>query len=77
MIKVFGYNGCTYCTKATDLLKKNGKAFEYYDIKDPQHKDKLNYLKDRELFTVPQVLLDEVHIGGYSELLTLSEAGLL
>lgn len=57
-----------FCDKAKKLLNTKQIPFNYYDIKSPQHKDRLTYLKDQGFNTVPQILQGDTHIGGYTEL---------
>ena len=58
---------CTYCDKAKNLLKNNGIEFEEKNIADG-HKiqDLLELVPNAR--TMPQIWLNEEHIGGYFEL---------
>lgn len=68
MLHIYGYKGCHYCELAQELLTAKGIPFNYYDIKSPQQKDKLDFVRDQGFQTVPQVYEEERHIGGYTEL---------
>jgi glutaredoxin len=67
-ITVYGREGCTYCDKAKDYLRKMNLPFNYVDINEDfdaamELKEKFGAFK-----TVPQIVIDNELIGGYSEL---------
>ncbi|KXJ61636.1 MAG: hypothetical protein AXW14_08475 [Alteromonas sp. Nap_26] len=68
MLHIYGYKGCHYCELAQEFLTAKGLPYKYYDIKSPQQKDKLDFIKDQGFTSVPQVYLDDKHIGGYNDL---------
>jgi glutaredoxin len=68
MFTVMGHSACYYCKQAIQLLAERGKSFEYIDVRDPVNSDHLDQLKDAGLSSVPQIWLDEEHIGGMTEL---------
>jgi glutaredoxin 3 len=67
---------CGYCIAARRLLKKKGVSYEEIDTT-------LNAKRKREMIersgrhTVPQIFVDERHIGGYDDLDDLDRAGRL
>ncbi|QPG06966.1 glutathione S-transferase N-terminal domain-containing protein [Salinimonas marina] len=68
MLTIYGSKGCTFCVKAVELLTEKELPFDYYDIKVPEQKDKLDFIKNQGLRTIPQVYQGDTHIGGYQEL---------
>ena len=67
---------CGYCVRAKTLL--NGKGLEYEEIHlddDAQFRQTLHDLTGG--WTVPQILIDERPIGGYTELWRLDRDGTL
>jgi len=58
---------CSFCIKAKNLLKDKGD--EYKEINIYEVTGALQYIKDKGFKTVPQIFLDNNHIGGYTELL--------
>ena len=68
MLHIYGYEGCHYCDLAKALLTNKGIPFNYYDIKKPENKDKLDFIKEQGFSTVPQIYKDDKHIGGYQDL---------
>ena len=68
---VWSKPACPYCTKAKNLLKMKGIEFEERKLGDGWTKEQ----KIQDLLalvpnarTMPQIWLDEEHIGGYPEL---------
>ena len=67
---------CGYCIRAKALL--DGRGLEYEEIvmdDDPAFRQKLLEMTGR--WTVPQIFIDEVPIGGYTELWCLDRDGRL
>ena len=68
---------CGFCTVAKNLLIKKGVDFDEYDIvKEPSLKpvmiERANGSK-----TVPQIFINQQHIGGWEELCGLDQNGKL
>lgn len=73
-VKIYGRAGCPFCTKAKELsqeLKDKGfiTSFEYIDFVE-QKIPRLDVEKmiGREIKTVPVVLINDIFIGGYTDL---------
>jgi glutaredoxin 3 len=67
---------CGYCVRAKTLL--DSKGLEYEEVlmdEDPAFRAKLRDLTGG--WTVPQILIDERPIGGYTELWRLDREGRL
>jgi glutaredoxin 3 len=68
---------CPYCLRAKRLLAQKGAAFEEIDVSgDWQARAKLAQ-KAGGLTTVPQIWIDDTHVGGSDELFALDCAGKL
>lgn len=66
-VTVFSKGYCPYCIKAKSTLKKLGLKFEEFDITFDRVKAKqMRELSMRK--TVPQIFIDEHHIGGNDDL---------
>jgi len=80
MAKVLTYtvDYCPYCKKAKALLKEKGVDFEDIDITDNEDemRIKLGEMTGGRT-TVPQIFINKVHIGGYTDLKALDDAGKL
>ena len=78
MAKVLMYctRSCPYCIRAEKLLKKKGAQVESIDVGgDRSLWKKMEKLSKRN--TVPQIFIDDVHVGGFDDLSELDMAGKL
>jgi glutaredoxin 3 len=67
---------CGYCIRAKALLERRGLEYEEIVMDDdPAFRQKLLEMTGR--WTVPQIFIDEVPIGGYTELWCLDRDGRL
>jgi glutaredoxin len=65
-ILVIGGKGCFFCLKAKAMLNSLNLKFTYQDVKEyPEAKTKI---LDMGLNKIPQIFINEVHIGGADEL---------
>jgi len=74
-IDIYTSTLCGFCTIAKNLLIKKGLDFNEYDVlKDPSLKsimiERANGSK-----TVPQIFINEHHIGGWEQLIGLDKNG--
>ena len=79
MKKVIIYTGdlCIHCNWAIELLnRKNIKFIEYNIAKDTAKREEM-FKKSNGAKTVPQIFIDEHHVGGNLELQTLEREGTL
>ena len=75
-VVMYSIEYCPFCSAAKALLKQKGIEYTNHDLSD---------LPDRELrsrmqevagrTTVPQIFIDERHIGGYTDLDALDRSG--
>ena len=75
LFKVYGKEACSFCVKAKALLDFHNIKYEYFDVMEDE--DAYNYItQDQGLRSVPQIYDNKgSHIGGYTQLLALSEKG--
>jgi len=67
---------CGYCVRAKALLESKGIPFEEISLDDePAFRQKVFDLTGG--WTVPQILIDDEPIGGYTELWKLEKSGQL
>lgn len=75
-IKIYTKSYCGYCYAAKNLLMKRGFAFEETDLSG-------NFPAEQEMrdltgrTTVPQILINGMPVGGYTDLIELDRAGKL
>ena len=73
-IRMYTTAWCGYCLRAKALLEERGLAYEEISLDgDPDFRRKLEQLTGR--WTVPQILIDDRPIGGFTELVVLDRAG--
>ena len=75
MKNIIMYTGpsCVFCDAAKRLLLRNNATFEEIDIasKDGLRDEMIKKSNGRR--TVPQIFIDDYHIGGYQELRELEK----
>ena len=75
-IRMYTTHWCGYCVRAKALLDSRGIPYEEIHLDDdPSFRQKLFDLTGGR--TVPQILIDDEPIGGYTELWQLDRAGRL
>ncbi len=75
-IEIYTRPGCGYCTHAKRLLTSKGLGFIEYDVYE--NSKYINQLRKRTLGrTYPQVFIENVSVGGFTELLEKDKQGLL
>jgi len=68
---------CPYCARARALLERKGVAYTEIDLMDePRRRDEMIERAGGRT-TVPQIFIDDEHIGGSDELVALDRAGKL
>ncbi len=77
MKKVVIYTGpmCNYCSAAKHLLNKKKVSYEEIDIGYDEKKREEMLKKSNGAKTIPQIFIEEKHIGGYVELKALENKG--
>jgi glutaredoxin 3 len=75
-IEIYTTAWCGYCERAKALLNQRGIPYEEIRVDEqPDFRAKLQELTGG--WTVPQILIDDRPIGGYSELWALDKSGRL
>ena len=79
MKKVVIYTGpmCNFCSAAKHLLNKKKVSYEEIDIGYDEKKREEMSKKSNGAKTIPQIFIEEKHIGGYVELKALEVQGKL
>ena len=66
---------CNYCSAAKHLLNKKKVNYEEIDIGYDEKKREEMSKKSNGAKTIPQIFIEEKHIGGYVELKALENKG--
>ena len=79
MKKVVIYTGpmCNFCSAAKHLLNKKKISYEEINIGYDEKKREEMLKKSNGAKTIPQIFIEEKHIGGYVELKALESEGKL
>lgn len=74
-IEIYTQPYCPYCTRALKLL--TDKGVEFRQVNAPQGSAERKVARDRAggLTSVPQIFIDQRHIGGCDALLALDAKG--
>jgi glutaredoxin 3 len=74
-VEIYSTMFCGYCARAKALLERKGVAYDNIDVlEDPSRRDEM-VERSGGGTTVPQIFIDDVHIGGSDELAALEAAG--
>lgn len=67
---------CPYCVNAKKLLAEKGVTVEEVRIdRDPQLRQEM--MEKSRQRTVPQIWIDDLHVGGFTDLWALDKSGKL
>lgn len=74
-IEIYTTKVCPYCVKAKALLNKKGAKFSEIDVSnDPELRQKMT-AKAMGRTSVPQIFIDDHHVGGCDDLYALDQKG--
>ena len=77
LVEVYARPMCGFCHQAKKLLDSKGIAYSEYDIwAESGRKDEM-VKRANGRATVPQIFIDDEHIGGCDDLMALERAGKL
>ena len=75
-IEIYTKNACIFCDRAKEVFKsKNLKFFEYNIYTNPEYLDEL-LKRSNGLKKMPQIFINNQHIGGFDKLQLLIDKGL-
>ncbi len=73
---IYSTSHCPYCVRAKELLKRKGVSFNEILV-DEDDKKREEMIAKTNRYTVPQIFINDQHIGGYDDLYALDHAGKL
>jgi len=76
-IEIYTKAFCPYCSRAKALLETKGVAFEEYDVSRGGPDRERMLARAPGHFTVPQIFIDDRHVGGCDDIFALDRAGKL
>ncbi len=75
-VEIYTKSWCPYSVRAKDLLDRKGVHYREIDITTDSIKE-LEMVLRSERHTVPQIFIDDYHLGGSDDLLTADKSGQL
>lgn len=73
-VEIYTTGWCPYCSRARQLLAAKNVEFEEIDVEaHPQAREQMIARSGRR--TVPQIFINQTHVGGCDDLIALDEAG--
>ena len=77
VIEIYSKGYCPYCTRAKALLAQKSVAYQEFEIdKNPELRPEM-IARSNGSTTVPQIFINDKHIGGCDDLFDLNDAGKL
>ena len=64
---IYGTDKCTWCNKVANTLLDAGIDITKVDVTDADNLTEMKKFAGKDAKTVPQVVIDEKYIGGYTE----------
>lgn len=74
-VEIYYWTTCPYCTRARGLLDSKGVAYEGYDITGDEAARAKMVERTGGPKSVPQIFIDDKHIGGCDDLHALDAKG--
>ena len=76
-ITLYSSRTCGFCRAAKNLLDEKGISYKEIDISsDPELRGQM-MTKANGSRTVPQIFINDAHLGGFSDLYSLQQSGTL
>ncbi|MFT5371389.1 MAG: glutaredoxin 3 [Lysobacterales bacterium] len=76
-IEIYYKSWCPYSQRALQLLNAKGVEYTAIDLTDGNYDLELEMRKRSGRTSVPQIFVDNRHLGGYDDIAALDRVGLL
>ena len=74
-IEIYTKPTCPYCIRAKALLDEKGQSYKEYSVAgDDELREKM-IKRANGRTTVPQIFIDNKHVGGCDDIMALNDAG--
>mgnify|MGYP000085473757 CR=1 FL=1 len=75
-IRMYSTRYCPFCVMARELFRRKGVEIEDIPVdQDRERRAEMERISGRH--TVPQIFINQIHVGGYDDLARLDYAGQL
>ncbi len=75
-VTIYSTNYCPYCTRAKELLKTKGQAYTEINVEEDAAREAM-IVKAGGRRSVPQIFINDIHVGGFDDLHALDKEGKL
>lgn len=75
-IEIFTTSTCPFCIAAKNLLEKKNVSYEEIQVLDPTKRAEMTQ-RTKGRTSVPQIFIDNFHVGGFDDLVELDQSGKL
>ena len=76
-VEIYTKGYCPYCHRAKALLTEKGVAYVEYPIDNDHDLREVMITRANGRTTVPQIFINDVHIGGCDDMVALNQQGKL
>ena len=76
-IEIYSGDYCPYCVRAKSLLKQRGLDFIEYNVQQEPEKRAEMMKRSNGGRSIPQIFINDQHVGGCDELYALEKKGQL
>ena len=76
-IEIYSGDYCPYCVRAKSLLKQRGLEFIEYNVQQEPEKRAEMMKRSNGGRSIPQIFINDQHVGGCDELYALDKKGQL
>jgi glutaredoxin 3 len=73
-VQVYATGWCPYCSRARQLLQAKGVEIEEIDV-DARPGARAEMIARSGRHTVPQIFINQTHVGGCDDLIALDDSG--
>ena len=74
-VKIYSSGFCPYCSWAKKMLDARGVGYEEIRIDQVDGAQQEMLAKSNGQMTVPQIFIGDVHVGGYTDMVSLDQQG--
>ncbi|PPR12184.1 MAG: Glutaredoxin-3 [Alphaproteobacteria bacterium MarineAlpha11_Bin1] len=76
-VEIYSSNLCPFCVRAKHLLSQKGVAFQEIDVDSSPSRRTEMIERANGRYTVPQIFINNSHVGGSDDLAALEREGKL
>lgn len=76
-VEIYTWSRCPFCIRAKGLLDKKGVAYQEYCIDGDEDARDVMAVRSKGRRSLPQVFINDQHVGGCDDLHTLEARGKL